>query len=215
MANLDELAVAHRLRLEIFAGRKEVYFKQGEVEGSGFPIAKWQCERRRVMEEMSDFNAMFDLMKTPEGISPIERLLNEFEAHEAQEEKSLEYYRKVMGEMPNAMTRFVLQLIVSDEEKHRAVIHAMVATLKGSLTWSKPPGSLEGGSLAAANGKLREATDEFIRIEKEGVKDYKRLVEASSGYYHGLFKVLIDSMIRDSEKHVELLEFLKENLAAA
>jgi rubrerythrin len=167
------------------------------------------------MEEMSDYNAMFDLMKTPEGISPIERLLNEFEAHEAKEEKALEYYRKIMGEMPNAMTRFLLQMIVSDEEKHRAVIHAMVATLKGSLTWSKPPGSLESGSLAATNGKLREATDEFIRIEKEGVKEYKTLVEASSGYYHGLFKVLIDSMIRDSEKHVELLEFLKENLEAA
>ncbi|MSP38171.1 MAG: hypothetical protein EXR70_06745 [Deltaproteobacteria bacterium] len=165
------------------------------------------------MEELSDFNAMFDLLKAPEGISPIERLLNEFEAHEAQEEKSLEYYRKVMGEMPNPMTRFLLQMIVSDEEKHRAVIHAMAATLKGSLTWSKPAGSLEG-SLATKNGKLSEATEEFIRIEKEGIKDYKKLVEASSGYYHGLFKVLIDSMIRDSEKHVELLEFLRGSLSA-
>ena len=42
--------------------------------------------------------------------------------------------------MPNPMTRFLMQLIVSDEEKHRAVIHAMVATLKGSLTWTKPAG---------------------------------------------------------------------------
>ena len=169
-----------------------------------------------VMEEMADVNVMFDLLKTPQGISPVERLLNEFEAHEAKEEKSLELYKKIMGEMPNPMTRFVLQLIVSDEEKHRAVIHSMVATLKGSLTWTKPKDSLEeSGGVGTINERLREATEEFIRIEKEGIREYKALVEESSGYYHGLFKVLIDSMIRDSEKHVELLEFLKENLKAA
>ena len=167
------------------------------------------------MDELADFNTMLDLMKTPEGISPIERLLNEFEAHEAKEEKSLECYRQIMGEAPDAMTRFLLQLIVSDEEKHRAVIHAMVATLKGSLTWTKPAGNLEGGSLAGMNRKLRAATEEFIQVEKEGIGDCKKLAEESSGYYHGLFKVLIDSMIRDSEKHVELLEFLKVSLKAA
>ena len=165
------------------------------------------------MEEIADVNMMFDLLRRPGEVSPIERLLNEFEAHESKEEKSLEYYKKVLGDMPNPMTRFLLQLIISDEEKHRAVIHAMVATLKGSLNWTKPAGSLEGGAeLATINGNLREATEEFIKIEKEGIKDYKTLIGESSGYYHGLFKVLMDSMIRDSEKHIELLEFLRGSL---
>jgi bacterioferritin (cytochrome b1) len=168
------------------------------------------------MEEISDVNMMFDLLRTPGEVSPIERLLNEFEAHESKEEKSLEYYRKVLGDMPNPATRFLLQLIISDEEKHRAVIHAMVATLKGSLNWTKPAGSLEGGADSAAlSGKLLETTEEFIQIEKEGIKDYKTLIGESSGYYHGLFKVLMDSMIRDSEKHIELLEFLRGSLKTA
>jgi rubrerythrin len=169
-----------------------------------------------MMEEIADVNVMFDLMKTPEGISPVERLLNEFEAHEAKEEKALEYYKNILGAMPNPLTRFLMQLIVSDEEKHRAVIHAMVTTLKGRLTWTKPPGSLEGvGDLASMNSQLRETTEAFIRLEKDGIREYKTLVKESSGYYHGLFKILLDSMIRDSEKHVELLEFLKENLERA
>ena len=169
-----------------------------------------------MVEEMADMSTMFDLMRTPEGISPIERLLNEFEAHEAKEEKSIEIYKKSLGEMANPMTRFLLQMIVSDEEKHRAVVHAMAATLKGSLTWTKPAGSLEGGGDAAAvNGRLRAATEEFIQIEREGIREYKTLLNESSGYYHGLFKVLIESMIRDSEKHVELLEFLRESLKTA
>jgi rubrerythrin len=165
------------------------------------------------MEDFADASAIFGLMKTPEEISPVERLLNEFEAHENKEEKALEVYRKILGEMPNPLTRFLLQLIISDEEKHRAVMHAMVATLKGSLNWTHPAGSLEGASdLGKANGELRAATEAFIRLENDGIKEYRKLASESSGYYHGLFKILLDSMIRDSEKHVELLEFLKENL---
>jgi rubrerythrin len=168
------------------------------------------------MEEISDMAALFASKVGPSGsteISPIERLLNEFEAHEAKEEKSLEQYRKLLGRMPSPVTRFLLQLIISDEEKHRAVIHAMVATLKGSLEWSKPEGSLEGrADLAETKDQLRVSTDAFIELEKEGIRECKTLVKESSGYYHGVFKILLDSMIRDSEKHIELLEFLKENL---
>lgn len=168
------------------------------------------------MEEFSDVNAMFDLMRSGEGISPIERLLNEFEAHEATEEKSLDYYRKTLGSMPNPLTRFLMQLIISDEEKHRAVIHAMTATLRGSLTWTKPADSLEGSDdVRVSNGKLREVTDEFIALEKRGIQEYRVLMKESSQYYHGVFKILLDSMIRDSEKHIEILEFLKGSLKDA
>ncbi len=168
------------------------------------------------MEALAEMNMMFDLMRTPEGISPVERLLNQFEAHETKEEQSIEIYKKTVGETANPANRFLLQMIVSDEEKHRAAIHAMAATLKGSLNWSKPAGALEGGGVvAAANDKLSAATDEFLRIENEGIREYRILLNESSGYYHGLFEVLIGAMIRDSEKHVELLKYLKKSLESA
>jgi rubrerythrin len=168
------------------------------------------------MEEITDMVALFGTKPNPTGstdISPVERLLNEFEAHETQEEKSLEQYRKLLGVIANPVTKFVLQLIISDEEKHRAVIHAMIATLRGSLHWNKPEGSLEGAAdPAETKSQLRHSTDAFIELEKEGIRECKTLVRESSGYYHGIFKILLDSMIRDSEKHVELLEFLREHL---
>ena len=43
------------------------------------------------MEEFADLNAILNLTKTPEEISPVERLLNEFEAHEAREADSIDY----------------------------------------------------------------------------------------------------------------------------
>ena len=171
------------------------------------------------MEEISDMAALFATKVNPTGspeISPVERLLNEFETHEAKEEESLKHYRKLLSKMPNPVTRFLLHLIISDEEKHRAVIHAMVATLRGSLMWTKPEGSLEGAAdLAEANGQLRVSTDALIELEKEGIQECNTLVKESSGYYHGVFKILLDSMIKDSEKHIELLEYLKEKTATA
>ena len=35
----------------------------------------------------------------------------------------LSRYRTLMRGLPNPATKFILQLIISDEEKHRAVIH--------------------------------------------------------------------------------------------
>ena len=167
------------------------------------------------MENMEDVNMMYELLKGGDEISATEKLLNEFEAHESKEEKSLEHYRSALGDMQNPVNRFVLQMVVSDEEKHRAVVHAMAATLKGSLTWTKPAGSLEGDlDTAAVNQKLLAVTDEFIKLEKDGIKEYKNLLTASEDYYHGLFKILIAAMVRDSEKHIELLKYLRDRLTA-
>lgn len=168
------------------------------------------------MEEFVNAAALFGPAASPGEVSPVEKLLNEFEAHEAKEDRALEFYKRTIGHMPNPVTRFLMHLILSDEEKHRAVMHAMVATLKGSLTWTKPADSLGGfGDMSALDGKIREITDELIELEKEGIREYHILAKNSSGYYHGLFKVLLDGMVHDSEKHVELLKFLAKSLKEA
>jgi rubrerythrin len=169
------------------------------------------------MDDALSLARLLELERGTTGeISPVERLFHEFEAHEAKEEESLELYKKVSREVSSPATRFILQLIISDEERHRAVIHAMLATLRGSLLWTKPRGSLEGAADdTAMRARLLDATEEFIRLEKEGIKDYKRLAEESTGYYHGLFKLLLDSMLRDSEKHIQLLEYLRGSLEDA
>jgi rubrerythrin len=165
------------------------------------------------MEEFNDVSAVLALSENSDELSHVERLLNEFEAHEGKEEQAIENYRKILSDIKNPVTRFVMQIILSDEEKHRAVTHSMVSTLKGSLTWTKPAGTLEGGpDETNVNRQLLAVTDEFIELEKSGIKEYKVLLKQSADYYHGLFKILLNSMIRDSEKHVELLEFIRRRV---
>jgi hypothetical protein len=46
-------------------------------------------------------------------------------------------------------------------------------------------------------------------LEKDGIREYKLLVRDSEGYDNGFYKTVVSSTIRDSEKQVELHEFLR------
>ena len=148
-------------------------------------------------------------------ISAVEQLMGEFDYHEEQEGEFIKQYKEIAERSKNPLVKFLLDLIISDEEKHRAAIHAIVSTLKGDLTWTNPDDALQGfGELdeEKENKELLKVTADFIKHEKEGIKDYKKLMKSSKGYYYGVFVLLLQSIIRDSEKHVEILEFLRRRL---
>ncbi len=143
-------------------------------------------------------------------ISEAERLMNEFEAHDDKEGEFIRRYKEISEKSQKPLIKFLLQLIIADEERHHAVIHATASSLRGSLTWTKPRDAIPVlGNLGAEKGELLKLTGDFIKHEKEGIRDAKKLVKSSKGYYQGLFALLLRSIIHDSEKHIEVLEFLR------
>jgi rubrerythrin len=149
-------------------------------------------------------------------ISEVEGLMNKFEAHEKEEGKFVRRYKEIAEKSKNPFLKFLLQLVISDEEKHHAVLHAMVSSLRGDLAWTKEKDAIRGlYDLAGENGELLKLTEDFVRLEREGIKEYKKLAEESKGYYRNLFVLLLRTMIRDSEKHAEILEFLGQRLKEA
>jgi bacterioferritin (cytochrome b1) len=189
-------------------------------EGRGLSIG----EGRKVMEEKipeTEYPYQFVLGQNVDeleagGGSEVEHLMNKFESHEGQEREFLIRYKEVAERSKSRFVRFLLQLIISDEEKHHAVTHAMVSTLQGSLRWTQPAdaiGSLHEGE--EEKDELLKLTRDFIRLEREGVKEYKKLIKDCRDYYHGLFGLLLDTMIQDSEKHIRILQFLQKKLKEA
>lgn len=152
----------------------------------------------------------------PPEISDFERLLNDFEAHETQEGKFVQRYKEIAEKSKSPFISFLLRLMISDEEKHHAVLHAMVSTLKGDLTWTTQKDAIPGlYELGDEKAELLKLTEDFIRLEREGIKEYKKLIKQSKGYYRNLFVLLFQGMIHDSEKHKEILEFLRQRLIEA
>lgn len=148
------------------------------------------------------------------GLSAVEKLMRTFEAHEAEEKGFLDSYRAIVEECKDPMAAFLLNLIIRDEERHEAVVHAMAATIKGSLNWTEPAAALHGISQLdeEESRRLLPLTEEFIKEEKKSIKEYKKLVKTASDYYGGIFVLLLKTMLHDSEKHVMILEFLREKL---
>jgi hypothetical protein len=182
-------------------------------------MTKANQERRETMEGIPEMYAIYGPQalgtETP-AISEVERLTNEFEAHESEEGKFLAQYKDVAGKTQNGMIKFLLQMIISDEEKHQAVTRAMASTLKGDLNWTHPDDALRGlYNLVEERDNLLQLTEDFIRVEKQGIREYRELIKSSRGYYRDLFVLLFESMIHDSEKHIKILEFLRERLREA
>ncbi|HEY2986692.1 MAG TPA: hypothetical protein VGL11_03135, partial [Candidatus Binatia bacterium] len=150
------------------------------------------------------------------ALSEVERLTQDFEAHESEESKFLAQYKEVAAKTQNRMARFLLQMIISDEEKHHAATQAMAATLKADLNWNNPKATLRGlYDLSEEKDRLRQLTGAFIRVEKKGIRKYKELIKSSRGYYRDLFVVLFESMVHDSKKHIKMLGFLRKRLEEA
>jgi hypothetical protein len=148
--------------------------------------------------------------------SEVERLMNEFESHETHEAVYVRRYRELFLRLQNPLVKFLLELILADEEKHHTVLQSMTSTLKGAVTWTRFESALEGlYNLGQQKDEILKVTEEFIRAEKREIVEYRKLMRATKRYYQGLFTLFLAAMIHDSEKHVEILEFLRKQLKSA
>ena len=75
-------------------------------------------------EKISDYYLVYGMQSgypgSP-GISEVELLMNEFEAHEGQEAKFVKRYKEIAEKSENPLIKLLLRLIVSDEEKLRVL----------------------------------------------------------------------------------------------
>lgn len=148
--------------------------------------------------------------------SEVERLMKEFESHETHEAVFVRRYREMFETMHNPLVKFLVELILADEEKHHTVLQAMTSTLKGSLTWTRLENAIDGlYNLGQQKDEILKVTEDFIQAEKKETVEYRKLMRASRRYYRGLFTLFLAAMIHDSEKHIEILEFLRQKLKAA
>ncbi|NQU69097.1 MAG: hypothetical protein HQ514_01030 [Rhodospirillales bacterium] len=151
-------------------------------------------------------------------ISAFEEMLGQFSAHERHEQEFLNDYRGIVDRHDNPLVKFLLQLIISDEEKHHEVVRTMTSALQTDLTGIRGGGAdmpKLGALSEQEKDDLLDLTGEFIRAEAQTIKEYKALMKRSKGYHKGLLVLLIKTIIHDSEKHMMILEFIDEKLREA
>ena len=155
---------------------------------------------------------MWGIPESPE-FSAAQHLMNEFKTHEHDEAKWLKTYKDIADKAEDPLVRFLLSLIVADEERHHQIIDRMISRLKNDLAWTRrEEGARKKRVSAAANAGLRANLERFLAVERSGIKEYERLSRTSGGLGHDLFGLLCRTMVHDSEKHIGILEFLQRRL---
>jgi len=157
-------------------------------------------------------DAMWGIPESPE-FSAAQHLINEFKTHENDEAEWLKMYQKIAGETDDPLVRFLLSLIIADEERHHQIIDRMISRLKNDLISTRPERISQGKKVAdAKNAGLGAMLERFLEVERNGIKEYERLGKASGGSGHALFGLLCSTMVHDSAKHIGILDFLRRRV---
>jgi rubrerythrin len=155
---------------------------------------------------------MWGMPESPE-FSAVQRLLHEFQDHEAEEGRWLSAYKKIAEESGDPRIRFLLSLIVADEEKHQELMGRVVSSLKDDLTWTRAEKSAPDKGGREEEGKaLLDTIGRFLEVERSGIREYEKLNKASQGFHHDLYALLCKTMVHDSLKHIGILEYLELKL---
>jgi bacterioferritin (cytochrome b1) len=150
----------------------------------------------------------------PDELSAAQKIKLAIESHVAHESEFLEIYADAISQHDSPLVRFILQLILADEEKHHDVLRRVVARLEADLTMHAPGDAVPApGEIGAVDRKkLIDLTDRFIEEERDGIAKSRELMAATDGLYAGLLTMLLRGMVQDSEKHIMMLQFMRKQL---
>jgi rubrerythrin len=150
-------------------------------------------------------------------VSVFERMLEQFVAHEQHEQEFVSEYGNIVKRLDNPLVKFLLQLIISDEEKHHALVRTIASGFRKDLEWLKEGADMPrlGSVSQEQKDALLSLTANFIKAEEETISQFEGLMKQSEGYRKGLPTLLIKTIIHDSEKHLMILNYIDERLREA
>ena len=149
---------------------------------------------------------------TPQPIQnhpPSERLIRALEAHAAAESHDVASYRELTSRSADPVLGLLVEMIVADDQRHQALVQAMLQGLGANPDSVAPPSALATASDApAADTEVAASVRALIRDEHESARHLRHLARQEPGLYSGLFPLLLETMARDGEKHALILRFL-------
>ncbi len=158
-------------------------------------------------------SAMDGLRQT--GASVEERELVEMLARHGREEGALlERYQRFVDEGPTPAARYLVQLILDDERKH----HRLLAELANTIAWGTGANSpVEATPDVYPKGKpdraFAEETEALVKAEERDRAEMRRMRRRFKDYEDTtLWPLVIDILLLDTEKHIEILRFISRHI---
>lgn len=151
----------------------------------------------------------------PPSGAAIEVLLRTVEQHAEEERDTVEMYLALAERTADGAVRVLLEILVEDERKHHVLFQRIAARIEDDINWATSDEALPVAAVsrpAADPGDVRLLLN-AAKDERRGSRELRRLGRERSGLNGGLFRVLLEAMADDSEKHAHILDFAARRLA--
>lgn len=157
-----------------------------------------------------------DACVLPPGLSVLEaKVYRHLADHVAAETDAIDAYRQLCeDEHTPAAARYLIRLLLDDEQRHHRVLGEIVAALGNSTEWGHDPGAVPDLPVRDGTAELAQATRRFIAAEREDAKRLKALRRELAPFKDTTaWVLLVETMEQDTAKHIRLLRFIAERVA--
>lgn len=138
-------------------------------------------------------------------------LLDHLERHVEGEDEMLTSYTGLALSAPEHV-RYLISLIVDDEERHHRILAEMANRVRGDMTFEDTGPSIPYVRFGGVDkADLLETTNRFLDLERDDLKGLKELDKVMKRQrLRGLLPLLVQMMELDTKKHIAILEFIAD-----
>jgi CheY-like chemotaxis protein len=152
----------------------------------------------------------------PHSLSILEaELYRHLAGHASSEADLIASYRE-LADAPTTpeAARYLLRLVVEDEERHHRVMHEIASAVGEGVAWTTDGKSVPNMWGAQTDPALEEVTKRFLAAERADRKELRALRKELKPYREEtLWSLLVELMERDTDKHILLLTFIHNHAA--
>ena len=151
---------------------------------------------------------------TPHGASVWERqMFDHLTDHTRREGAMLSEYAAIAEATESKALSYVINLLLEDERRHHRYFNELASSLKSESELSGEDPVVPRLDLDRVDrAELRETTDRLLEHERSDAKELERLrKELHDVKDTTLWALLVDIMVRDTEKHIAILRFVQQH----
>jgi len=152
----------------------------------------------------------------PYGLSAVEEeLYRHLTEHVSSEAEFILAYRE-QAEAPNTpeAVRYLIRLVLEDEERHHRVLHEIVTAIGNGIAWRDDSSAVPNLPLGPPDRALSEVTAQFLAAERADQKQLRALRKELRPFRDSsLWALLVELMEHDTAKHIRVLTFMAEHVA--
>ena len=137
-------------------------------------------------------------------------LANTLRSHGPREGKALAAYKRLADKSDSDGLRYLANLIIEDEQRHHKVITEMLNRVESDRSEVELEPNVPG-SITADRTFLQE-TRAILDFEKRDRRDLRQLKKAMRHEpASSLLPLLVDMMLHDTGKHIDILKFILDH----